>query len=89
MAHFNFNLLLRILSLSENNEPRQYGVLEIGDEADTGSPLESGTACFNISMGEDVFKEGLEQFTLTLESEDDCVWLGRDRALLNVQANGG
>ena len=34
-------------------------------------------------------KEAVELFTLTLTSSDPCVWLGRDRALLSVEENGG
>lgn len=78
-----------ILSFSENNEPAECGVLIIGEEASPDSPLESGKVCFNISMNEDLFKEAIEVFTLSLESEDPCVWLGRDQALLSVQENGG
>ena len=77
-------------SLSENNEPGLCAVLVIGEGADTGSPVESGMVCFNISVGEDMFKEGIELFTLTLDNmQDKQVWLGRDRALLIVQENGG
>lgn len=61
----------------------------IGGEASPENPLLSGTVCFNVSVGVDLFKEGIELFTLSLESNDPCVWLGRDRALLNVQENGG
>ena len=53
------------------------------------SPLESGRVCFNISIREDMYKEGEELFTLTLETNDSCVWLGRDGALLRVEENGG
>ena len=72
-----------------NNEVPKTNVLVIGADASFDNPLEAGTFCFNITLDSDVYKEGLEIFTLRLTKEDDCVSLGRDLALAQVQANGG
>lgn len=64
-------------------------VLVIGAEASFNNPLGEGTFCFNITLDSDIYKEGLELFTLRLKSDDECVYLGRDLALAQVQANGG
>ena len=77
---------VEIVESTDNDEPTQSGTLEIGSP---GSFLESGKACFNVSVSEDMLKEAVELFTLTLTSSDPCVWLGRDRALLSVEENGG
>ena len=77
---------VEIVEYTDNDEPPQSGTLEIGSP---GSFLESGKACFNVSVSEDMLKEAVELFTLTLTSSDPCVWLGRDRALLSVEENGG
>lgn len=61
----------------------------IGEEAGPDNPIESGLTCFNVTVESDIYKESKEQLSLTLESDDDCVWLGRDFALAWVQANGG
>lgn len=61
----------------------------IGEGASFNNPISNGTVCFDISLESDIFKEGLEFFTLSLHSDDDCVCLGRDVALAQVQANGG
>ncbi len=74
---------------SGNNEPMQSGALMIGETATPDNPIESGEFCFNITVETDIFKEGVEIFMLSLQSDDDCVWLGRDVALAQVQANGG
>ncbi len=71
------------------NEPSQIEHLIIGEDAGPDNPLESGVYCFNISSEADIFKEGVETFTLSLQSNDECVWLGRDVATVTVQANGG
>ena len=73
--------------LSDNDEASQHDVLVIGPEAGPDSPDDSGEQCFNITVGEDDIKEGRETFTLTLYSDDGCVWLGRDRASVSVPAN--
>ena len=77
---------VEIIEFTDNNEPPESGTLEIGSP---GIFLESGEACFNVSVSEDMVKEAVELFTLTLTSSDPCVWLGRDRALLSVEENGG
>ena len=77
---------VEIVECTDNDEPPQSGTLAIGSP---GSFLESGKACFNVSVSEDMLKEAVELFTLTLTSSDPCVWLGRDRALLSVEENGG
>ena len=77
-----------VTSISENNEESQSGELTIGEGASQENPEPMGQYCFDVGVGNDTFKEGIETFTLTLTSEDSCVWLGRDRALLNVQENG-
>lgn len=74
---------------SDNNELMQAGVLVIGSNAGPGNPIVDGQLCFNISLDDDDIKEGVETFTLNLQTDDDCVWLGRDRAVVSVQANGG
>lgn len=61
----------------------------IGEEASSDNPISEGTFCFNITLDSDIYKEGLEIFTLRLQSDDECVYLGRDVALARVQANGG
>ena len=65
------------------------GVLVIGEDASFDNPISNGTFCFDISLESDIFKEGLEYFALSLQSNDDCICLGRDVALAQVQANGG
>lgn len=72
-----------------NNEIPLSGVLVIGEDASFNNPISDGTFCFDISLDSDIFKEGLEFFALSLQSDDDCVCLGRDVALAQVQANGG
>ena len=61
----------------------------IGEGASRDEPLERGFHCFDLFVLPDTIKEGIESFTLSLDSNDSCVWLGRDRALANIQANGG
>ena len=61
----------------------------IGEEASSDNPVDAGKSCFNITLDSDIYKEGLEIFTLHLESGDEFVYLGRDLALARVQANGG
>ncbi len=81
---------LEYLCISQDaSEPTSTGVVLIGEDADAGNPLDTGEYCFNISVEADDFKEGIETFTLTLQSDDECVCLGRDTALVRVQANGG
>ena len=61
----------------------------IGKEASCDNSIEEGKFCFNITLDSDIYKEGLEIFTLRLQSDDECVYLGRDLALARMQANGG
>lgn len=74
---------------NSDSEASQFGVLVIGGEATPDNPVESGLTCFNLTVESDVFKEGVEHFTLSLQTDDECIWLGRDLALVLVQANGG
>ena len=69
-----------------NNENLMSGNLMFG-----GGDMPSDTRmyCFNITIQEDVYKEGVEFFVLRLQSDDDCVCLGRDVASVRVEANGG
>jgi hypothetical protein len=61
----------------------------IGENASPAEPFTNESFCFNVSVSEDLYKEAVEVFTLTLTTDDPCVWLGRDRALLTVEENGG
>ncbi len=61
----------------------------IGENAAPDNAVESGQVCFNITLEMDDIKEGAESFTLNLQSDDECVWLGRDVALALTPANGG
>ena len=67
----------------------QRGEFTIGESASPDSPVERGQECFSLSLQEDSVKEGVESFTLSLRSDDACVWLGRDGAIVTVPANGG
>ena len=77
------------MQLEGNNEVPLSGVLVIGEEASSDNPIDEGKFCFNITLDSDIYKESLEIFTLRLQSDDECVYLGRDLALAQVQANGG
>ena len=73
-----------------NNEEVQSEDLVIGGNAGPDSPFTNRRFCFNIVFEEDNVKETNESFALSLQSDDDeCVWLGRDGAIIYVQANGG
>ena len=76
-------------SIKGDNEAPLSGVLVIGEEASSDNPIDEGMFCFNITLDSDIYKEGLEIFILHLQSDDECVYLGRDLALARVQANGG
>ena len=67
----------------------KYDVLTVGANAGKDDPFEQRRYCFDISLEEDNLKESRETFALHLQSDDECVWLGRDRAILLVEANGG
>lgn len=70
------------------NEEVQSGNITIGENASPDSPYEDREFCFPIIVEEDMIKEDREIFTLILTSDDDCVCLGRDGAIVNVLANG-
>ena len=72
-----------------SDERTQSVSLVIGEGAAPDNRFEDTELCFNISVGEDMIKEGIETFALSLESMDDCVSLGRDRAVVSVEENGG
>ena len=72
-----------------NNERVFSDELTIGSNATPQSTFTDRIFSFNITMDDDMLKEGAETFTLTLKTNDSCVWLGRDFALIEVQANGG
>ena len=72
-----------------NNEEVQSEDLVIGENAGPDSPFVNRRFCFNIILAEDNVKESNESFALSLQNDDECVWLGRDGAILLVQANGG
>jgi hypothetical protein len=74
---------------SDNNEPGDCGTLVIGENASPAEPFTNESFCFNVSVSEDLYKEAVEVFTLTLTTDDPCVWLGRDGTLLAVEENGG
>ena len=75
------------IPLPVGNEDDQTGTVTIPGDPD--DPNYDGSLCFNITVEEDMLKEGLEVFTLELESDDSYVCLGRDVALLDVAANEG
>ena len=83
-------LLLNVYFFNEHLHTES-GVLSlvIGENASQQNPLLGRQACFNISLSEDIFKKGIGLYTLTLESNDSCVRLGRDLALLTLEENGG
>lgn len=66
----------------------QSGDLVIGENASPENPFEDREFCFDLGVAEDSIKEGREIFTLGLLSDDDCVCLGRDGAIVEVLANG-
>ena len=76
----------RVPIFIDNNEQSQSGVLEIGPDSGLGSSLEY---CFNISVQLDIYKEGLEVFVLSLQTDDNFVCLGQSLAVVRVQPNGG
>lgn len=61
----------------------------IGENATPQDPFESRESCFEIGVGEDMIKEGRQVLALDLDSDDDCVCLGRDGAIVTVLPNGG
>ena len=62
----------------------------IKELASAENPLNSSKSCFKITAEEsDNLKEGEGFYMLTLQSEEEGVWLGRDGALVRVEANGG
>ena len=66
----------------------QSGELVIGETAAPDNQIAVGIAQFTISMPPDNFKEGLEVFRITLDSNDECVCLGRDLSLGRIPENG-
>ena len=72
-----------------NNEQFEPANLTIGQDSSPDTPFDAIRYCFNISTEVDRYKEGVEAFALSLQNSDTCVWLGRDRASVTVQANGG
>ena len=73
----------------DNNEVVQSNVLVIGENAGPNRPFEERRFCFGISLEEDDLKESRETFSLSLQSDDECVLLGRDTAIILAQPNGG
>ena len=61
----------------------------IGDNASPDSPFDDRRYCFSIILPGDNLKESREAFALSLQSDDDCVWLGRDIVTLLALPNGG
>lgn len=86
------NQALHILSLSNPgnniNEQPQFGLLQIAAAATPFNPIESGVVHINITVGPDPIKEGVEFFRLLLESNDECVCLGRDLSIATIPENG-
>ena len=82
-----YSILLTHITLpvAENDEAVQSEALVLGENA---SP-DDRRYCFNISLGEDAYKESREAFVLSLQSDDGFVCLGRDRALVLAESNGG
>ena len=76
-------------TFSDNSEEVQSEVLLIGEGASPDSPFEDRRYCFNVTLEGDDLKESREAFALSLQSDDEHVWLGRDTAILLVQPNGG
>lgn len=76
-------------SNSGSNEAPQSGNLVIGASAAPANQIASGVAEFSITMPPDPYKEVMEVFRITLETDDECVWLGRDLSLGVIPANGG
>ena len=74
---------------SANNEAVQNDVLVIGEGASRESPFVLREFCFDITMEVDDFKEDVEFFSLSLQTEDSCVWLSQSLTLLRVLPNGG
>ena len=87
-VHFMTTLLTLCVFL-DNNEVVQSEIVEIGENAGPGSPFEERRFCFEISLEEDDLKESREAFSLSLQSDDECVMLGRDTAIITAQPNGG
>ena len=73
----------------ENNEAVRNVDLVIGEGANQGDPFDAREYCFEITMGEDDLKEGVEFFSLSLQTDDSCVWLSQSLTLLRVLPNGG
>ena len=71
------------------NEQDQTNPLTIGANATPGNPFQDEVFCFNIRVPDDMIKEGRESFGLFLGSDDDCVCLARDGAIVFVESNGG
>ena len=76
-------------TFSDNSEEVQSEVLLIGEGASPDSPFEDRRYCFNVTLEGDDLKESREALVLSLQSDDDCVWLGRDIVTLLALPNGG
>lgn len=58
-------------------------------DASPQNPFDDEEFCFNVTVPDDTIKEGRESFAILLFSDDDCVCLARDGALVFVESNGG
>ena len=80
---------INVCSKGEDNEGTRTFNYTIGEDASPTSPFENRTFCVFLEYADDGIKEGREVCALTLTSEDGCVQLGRDGALVIEQASGG
>ena len=75
--------------LPDNNEEVQTESMMIGEGATPGDPFDQRLFCFEITLEGDDVKESREAFWLSLQSDEECVVLGRDTTKILAQPNGG